>query len=94
MEEAGIKPLRNKIIEIDKEIVTLLLHRMDLAIAISHFKANNKESIEAKERVQFVLDNVKNEALKKNKDPQFIIEVYKTIIHELTQIQLKLKRVV
>jgi len=62
-----VEILRNKIDDFDEKIVFLLSERMRIAIEISELKENSKEAIEAKTRVQDVLNKVQYLALKKQR---------------------------
>ncbi len=75
--------LRKEIDRIDKDIVRLLIERMDISREIG----NTKEKITDKSREMTVIINALNTSEEKL-DPTFLRELYELIIAESKRVQL------
>ncbi len=70
--------IRNKIDDIDAEIVSLLKARMDLAIESKAYK----KQVEDLNREQEVLDRLKELAKKRSLNYDYLLKIYKIIFSE------------
>ena len=75
--------LREEIDQVDKEIVKLLIRRMDISREIG----GKKEKVTDKSREMKVILNVLN-ASEEKIDPVFLREIYESIITESKKLQL------
>ena len=80
--------IRENIDKIDDQLVELLALRIYYALEALKYKKNEAE-IRGCDRVQIVLDKVKQKALAKDAPSDTIVNIYKAIISELTELQLK-----
>ncbi|WP_413112921.1 chorismate mutase [Thaumasiovibrio sp. DFM-14] len=83
--------IRQEINDIDKVLVELLSKRTELALRISELKSNSVSAVQAKDRVELVIANVRKLAKEQGGNEDFIEKVYRLIIKELTDMQLKKK---
>lgn len=77
-----IVELRNRINEIDDELMSLLSKRFEVSIQIGKAKYNSKKEVLDSKREQFVLNKTQNHS----HSPQLDL-VYRTIMNESKNIQ-------
>ncbi|MDJ0946576.1 MAG: chorismate mutase [Kiloniellales bacterium] len=84
--------IRNKIDELDYQIVSLLVERIELALRASDYKSTSEE-IRGADRVQMVLNNVGEMASGAGGHKETVKNIYRVIISELTDLQFRKKGV-
>jgi isochorismate pyruvate lyase len=82
--------IRAQIDEIDDEIIPLLVRRTSLALRACQFKHSAQE-VKGEERVRQVLDKVAERARDAGGFEHTIQSIYRTIIAELTGLQMAAK---
>lgn len=82
--------IRDKIDQIDDQLVPLLARRIGLALAAAEYK-RSMEEIRSCDRVQQVLDAVARRAHAAGGDVPTVVAIYRSIIGELTNLQLRNK---
>lgn len=82
-----MQQIRNNIIKIDKEIISLLGKRMKLALKIGGFKKKNGLPIQDKDREAKLIDIYKKSAVKSGLDETFIDKLFRNIFRESRKIQ-------
>lgn len=80
MEKAkSLEGIRYNIDLIDRSIIQLLSERSSFVAQAASFK-NSHEEVEAKDRVEQVIDKVRNLAYNKKLNPDIAERIYRTII--------------
>jgi chorismate mutase len=78
--EKDIMPLRDKINQINSEIMDLLQERVKVALEIAKVKRSYEKPIIDKAREAKVIKQVKTLAEEKGLDPEGVVKVFKEII--------------
>ena len=89
-EIAELQEIRKKIDALDDDLVQLLVKRIRLAMRASDYK-HTAEDVKGCDRVQIVLDSVGKRATQAGGYEETVQNIYRTIISELTDLQLKKK---
>ena len=76
-----LRPFRDEIDSLDKEIVDLLVKREKIIREVANVKFDNNVPAILKNRVNEVLVHVKSHAQKKGTDGQYVEKIYTDIIH-------------
>lgn len=84
-----IEEVRNMIDKVDKQLVPLLVERINLAMEVIKYKSTEEE-VHGKDRVQIVLDKVEKLAQKSGCHEKKVAKIYESIIKELTNLQLEI----
>ena len=79
MSEA-LKPLRNEIDQLDRQIVDLLAQRADIVRRVVKVKNEHNIPVVIPERINEVLDHVAGSAADKNLSPDVARAIYKILI--------------
>lgn len=82
--------IRQQIDHIDDQMVPLLVQRIGLALQASQFK-RTEEEVRGCDRVQQVLDKAAARAVSAGGHADTVVAVYRHLVHELTELQLRLK---
>jgi isochorismate pyruvate lyase len=82
--------IRQNIDRIDDQIVPLLVQRIGLALQASQFK-RTEEEVRGCDRVQLVLDKAATRAKNAGGHADTVVAVYRHLVHELTELQLRMK---
>ncbi len=79
-----LKEAREKIDEVDEEIVKLIARRNDYIKQIAHFKTSIDE-IKAEDRIQDVISGVREQAISLGLSPNLINELYVRMIDAMVE---------
>ncbi|MCD8262602.1 MAG: chorismate mutase [Bacteroides sp.] len=82
----NLADIRNQIDQLDKELVSLLVQRTNLALEAYKCKQKNTESVQGADRVKIVLDKVRALARENGENEEVIARIYEAIIKELTDL--------
>jgi isochorismate pyruvate lyase len=80
--------VREEIDDIDERLVRLIAQRAGYVLQAAKFK-KSADDVKAAARMQEVLENVRNLAKINGLDPDFVEEIYHTIISKLTDDEMK-----
>ena len=86
-----LKPYREKIDSLDKDIVDLLAQREKIIHDVAHIKHENNIPAVLQSRVDEVRENAVSMASEKGGDDHYMREIYKTIIKLSCEIEEKIK---
>ncbi len=75
-----LEELRKQIDAIDDELLAVLEKRFAVSLQIGELKKENKQEIFDEKREEKLLQTIKEKAVKKNIDPEFINEIYASIL--------------
>jgi chorismate mutase len=84
-----LEKLREEVDRLDDIIVDALVKRIDCVCEIVKYKTTEKEA-RSLDRVKIVLDKVRKRAIKAGGYEDLVVDIYKSIIEILTDIQLKI----
>ena len=87
-----LEELRDKIDQVDSELVTLLKHRMAIVDEIGHYKKENNVAIFQLERWNEILKSRGDWAERGNLDREFIEKIYKAIHEESLKQQTSISK--
>lgn len=79
-----LEEAREKIDEVDEEIVKLIAQRNDYIKQIAHFKTSVDE-IKAEERIEDVISSVREQAISLGLSPNLINELYVKMIDAMVE---------
>ena len=82
-----LKKLRNRIDQIDSELIKLLAERMRVVSDIASYKKENEISIPQEKREKEVIEAAKREARQLGLNPNFVEDVIKVVIRYSHQAQ-------
>ncbi len=82
-----LSEIRQKLDEIDKELVLLLSKRMALIPAVAEYKKKNNLPRYQPEREKQVIDSKRKIALENNLNPDLIEKIYREIINDAHRIE-------
>jgi isochorismate pyruvate lyase len=88
--DSNLDTIRTRIDLIDDQIVPLLVQRIDLALEASRYK-RSEEEVRGCDRVRQVLDKAEGRAAKAGGHTDTVVAIYRHLIHELTELQLRAK---
>lgn len=80
--------IRQQIDSVDDQLVPLLVQRIGLALQASRFK-RTEEEVRGCDRVGQVLDKAALRAQKSGGHTETVVAIYRHIVHELTELQLR-----
>ncbi|MFF4182008.1 chorismate mutase [Streptomyces sp. NPDC001691] len=83
-----IDELRLSIDALDRQIIALLAQRTSVVRELTEFK-NDEETVRSPGRVAQVIEKVRRIAADEGMPPGIAEAVYRTLIHELTELQLE-----
>lgn len=83
-----LQAIRKHIDLVDDQLVPLLVQRIDLALQASLYK-RTEEEIRGCDRVRLVLDKAAARADKAGGHTETVVAIYRNIVHELTELQLR-----
>ncbi len=82
-----LEEAREKIDEVDKEIVKLIAKRNDYIKQIAHFKTSVDE-VKAEERIDDVISRVREQAIALDLSPNLINDLYVRMIDEMVESEI------
>jgi len=88
MEFESIHAVRDEIDALDKQLVTLIAKRCECVKAAAAFKKDS-DAVRAPDRVQQVIDKVRNQARQQGLPEEIIESVYRTMIESFIALELK-----
>lgn len=87
---AELALIRQHIDRVDDQLVPLLVQRIGLALQASRFK-RTEEEVRGCDRVRQVLDKTALRAEKSGGHTETVVAIYRHIVYELTELQLRNK---
>ncbi len=84
-----LEKLREEVDNLDDIIVDALVKRISCVFEIVKHKTTEKQA-RSLDRVKKVLDKVKNKAVKAGGHEDLVVDIYKSIIQILTDVQLEI----
>ena len=86
----NIQEIREAIDNIDEEIIKLIGRRFNYVKEIVKFKSKDRDSIIAKDRYNEVIENRRMLAVKNGLNPDFIENVYKSLINHFINKEIEI----
>lgn len=83
----SLKEVRDEIDKIDEALVDLISQRSHLVRQAAAFK-NSIEEVKAQDRVDFILQRVRQLAIKKEVSPNMISDLFKIMINEMVETEI------
>ncbi|UIP27408.1 chorismate mutase [Photobacterium sp. TLY01] len=83
-----LKPYRDKLDEINEQIIALLASRMDICRTIANVKSRENIPMMQKDRVEFTLNKMKSLSVDYQLNPSYIGDIFERIIHETCEEEL------
>ncbi len=83
----SLKEVRDEIDKIDEALVELISQRSHLVRQAAAFK-NSIEEVKAQDRVDFILQRVRQLAIKKEVSPNMIADLFKIMINEMVETEI------
>ena len=83
----SLEEVRSDIYKIDDSIVDLISKRSHLVRQAAQFK-NSIEEVKAKERVDFIMQKVRQAAIKADVSPNMISDLFRIMINEMVETEI------
>lgn len=83
----SLKEVRDEIDKIDEALVELISQRSHLVRQAAAFK-NSIEEVKAQDRVDFILQRVRQLAIKKEDSPNMMSDLFKIMINEMVETEI------
>ena len=82
-----LKEVRSKIDILDTELVKLISKRSHLIREAASFK-NSVEEVKAEDRIEFILERVRHQAIELGVSPNMISELFTIMIDEMVETEI------
>ena len=82
-----LKEVRDEIDNLDTQLVELISQRSHLIRQAAAFK-NSVEEVKAEERIEFILQKVRHNAIEKEVSPNMISELFTIMIDEMVETEI------
>jgi len=83
----SLKEVRNEIDKLDTQLVDLISQRSHLIRQAASFKETIEE-VKAEDRIDFILNNVRHHAIKKEVSPNMISDLFEIMINEMVETEI------
>lgn len=83
----SLEEVRLEIDLVDDQLVDLIAQRSHLVKQAASFK-NSMEEVKADKRIEFILQKVRNDAIKKGISPNMISDLFKIMIDEMVETEI------
>ena len=83
----SLEEVRSEIDNIDTQIVELIAKRNDYIKQAASFK-ESVEEVKSEERIDYIMQRVRQKAIELNMNPNMIEELFKIMINEMVEIEI------
>jgi isochorismate pyruvate lyase len=83
----SLQEVREEIDTLDSKLVELISQRSHLIRQAAKFK-NSVDEVKAEDRIEFILQKVRHEAIQKDVSPNMISELFTTMIDEMVETEI------
>ena len=83
----SLSEVRTEIDKIDSQLVELISERSHLIRQAASFK-ESVEEVKAEERIDFIMQRVRQQAIEKNISPNMISELFTIMINEMVETEI------